>query len=69
MGLEVENKSIRSSLIENGVDPDTIRAYLEEQIAMSRATDEAMKDTLTKSEFYQREMTYTKIDSFIIHLK
>jgi hypothetical protein len=69
MGLTVEHKNLRSIMIENGIDPDTILSFLEDKIAESRETDEACKSSLGKAEFYSREKRYTDIESFILHLK
>lgn len=69
MGTEVKPSEIRSTLIGHGIDPDALRDFLEEQIAMMRSTDDAMKDSLGKAEFYTRETKYTRIESFIVHLK
>lgn len=71
MGYDVLRNSnrLRASLIENGFDPDLICEFLQEQLALNRATDCVQKDILGKCEFYRRELKYTQIEQLIFKLK
>lgn len=69
MGHNVIRDNIRAILIEQGQDPDLVIQFLEEQLQMMRASDEAMSGVLSTQEFYKREIRYSKIERFIIHLK
>jgi hypothetical protein len=68
MGAQVTPTDIRSALINNGVDPDLLREFLEEQIEMNRSIDDGLKSTIGATEFYKRETKYTKLELFLVHL-
>jgi len=71
MGYDVQQQggSLRTFLIEKGIDPDLIKEFLQEQIEMNRAADDVSKDILGKCAFYKRELKYTQLERFIINLK
>lgn len=69
MGAVVKDYSLREILISKGLDPDLIKEFIEDQVSMSRCMDDAMKNAINETEFYQREVKYTKLEIFIEHLK
>lgn len=71
MGMELKSDqplSLRSSITNSGQDPDLIAKSIFEFIEMCRCTDDAIKAHISKEEFWERELKYSKLEEFAFSL-